>query len=268
MSKPELPAIGAVGLGKMGRRIASHLVSRGYEVYGTDRTGSRADALIGEGLHWCDSPGEVAETAEVVFNTVGDLDELEEATEGPDGILTGLSAGKVYADTSIVSPEASRELAARVEALGASMLAAPLSASVPAADGELPAIIVGGDPKAFERVEPILHELGGTVTFVGEIGQALLLNLAVNVTLAIQVLALSEGVQLAEHGGIDRRLALDVLRRSAIGSPLLQKGALLELPDKAWFDVYELLSAARVLGYEHRDIADLFQAFAEMVTAA
>lgn len=268
LSRSELPAIGVVGLGEMGYRIAGHLMSRGHEVYGTDRTGSRADALIGEGLHWCDSPREVTETADVVFSAVSDADELQEATEGPDGILSGLSAGKVYVNTSIVSPQASRELAARVEAPGISMLAAPLSDRVPAGGDGAFAIIVGGDPEAFARVEPILHELGATVTFVGEIGQALLLNLAVNVTLAVQVLALSEGVQLAEHGGIERRLALDVLRRSAVGSPLLQTGALLDLPDKAWFDVYELLSAARVLGYEHHDIAVLFQAFSEMVAAA
>jgi hypothetical protein len=81
------------------------------------------------------------------------------------------------------------------------------------------------------------------------------------------VLAFSEGVRLADQGGIERGLALDVLTRSAIASPLLPPAAPLELPDKAWFDVYELLGAPRVLGYEHRDIAALFQVFSEMAVA-
>ncbi len=81
------------------------------------------------------------------------------------------------------------------------------------------------------------------------------------------MLGYSEAVRLAERGGIERALALDVLKRSANGSPLMQTRAPLVLPDKAWFDVFELLSAARVLGYEHRDIAVLFQVFSETVAA-
>ena len=103
------------------------------------------------------------------------------------------------------------------------------------------------------------------MTFVGNNGQALLLKLATNIINAVQVLAFSEGVLLADQSGIDRNVAVDVLTRSAIGSPMLQTRAPFELPDKAWFDVFDLLSAARVLGYEHRDIAVLFQVFSESV---
>ena len=148
------------------------------------------------------------------------------------------------------------------------MLAAPVSGSVAAAEEGSLAIIVGGDADAFERVEPILRRLGSTVTFVGDNGQALLLKLATNIGLAAQALAFSEGMQLADHGGIERDLALEVLARSAINSATLQTRAQLELPDKGWFDVQELLSAGRVLGYEHRDIAALFQVFSEIVGAA
>jgi hypothetical protein len=95
-----------------------------------------------------------------------------------------------------------------------------------------------------------------------------LLKLAVNISLAVQMLAFSEGVLLAEQGGIERELAHDVIMRSALASPMLQTSAPLELPDKGWFDVHELLSAARVLGYEHRDIAALFDVVAEMITSS
>lgn len=256
--------IGIVGLGATGSWIAERLLSRGYTVYGTSKPGSPAD----QGLLWRDSPREVAEAADVVFSVVSDCDALEEATAGPDGILAGLSAGKVLVDVGTISPETSDELAGRAAKRGASMLAAPFSGRITAAkEGKL-AVIVGGEADAFQRVEPILRELGGTVTFVGERAKALLLDLAVDVSLAVQVLGLSEATRLAEHGGIDRALALDVLRRSAIGSSMLQANATLDLPDKAWFDVLELLGAARVLGYEHRDIAVLFQTFSEMVAAA
>jgi len=264
-----MATIGFVGLGAMGGRTAGRLLSLGHEVYGTNRTRSKADPLIEQGMVWCDSPREVAEATDIVFSMVTDSNALEAVTEGPDGILAGLVPGQVYVDMSTVNPQNTRELAARVAARGASMLAAPVSGSGPAArDGTLE-IIAGGDAEAFDRVEPILRQLGSTVTFVGDNGQALLLKLAINVSLAVHMLALSEGVRLAEQGGIKRNVSLDVLLRSATGSPLLQSRAphLLELPDKAWFDVHDLLSAARVLGYEHHDIAALFQVFSEMVTA-
>lgn len=170
---------------------------------------------------------------------------------------------------STVSPHASREIAERVAARGAAMLAAPVSGSVVAAEEGSLTIIAGGDADAFERVEPILRQIGSTVTFVGDNGQALLPKLAISISYAVPMLAFTEGMRLAEQAGVDRDLALDVLTRSAIGSPVLHARSPLplELPDTAWFDVHELLSAARVLGYEHRDIAVLFQVFSEMASA-
>jgi 3-hydroxyisobutyrate dehydrogenase-like beta-hydroxyacid dehydrogenase len=251
----------------MGRQIAARLLSQGYVVYGTNRTRAKAGPLIEQGLVWCDSPREVAEAAEVVLSMVTDGEALEAVTAGSDGILAGLAAGNVYVDMSTVSAGTSMKLAERVTAHGASMLAAPVSGNVQAAENGTLAIIVGGELDTFVRVEPMLRGLGSTVTFVGDNGQALTLKLAMNISLALQVFAFNEGVDLAEQGGIERDLALDVLTKSVIGSPLLHEGGSLLLPDKGWFDVHELLSAARVLGYEHRDIAVLFQVFSEMVSA-
>ena len=287
-----MSTLGFVGLGAMGASIAGRLLSQGHTVYGTNRTRSKAEPLIEAGLLWCDSPREVAHAADVVFSMVTDDGALDALTAGPGGILAGLAAGKVYVDMSTVGPQFSRALGERVNSRGASMLAAPVSGSVPAAQSGTLAIIVGGDGDAFERVEPILAGLGSTVTFVGGNDQALLLKLAINISLAVQMLAFSEGVLLAERGGIAPDLALDVLTHSAIGSPMLRARApmLLELPEKAWFDVAmmrkdlhlalaaarelavpvpstavadELLSTASTLGYEHRDIAVLFRVLSE-----
>jgi 3-hydroxyisobutyrate dehydrogenase-like beta-hydroxyacid dehydrogenase len=290
-----MSTLGFVGLGAMGASIAGRLLSQGHTVYGTNRTKSKAEPLIEAGLLWCDSPREVAHAADVVFSMVTDDGALGALTAGPGGILAGLAAGKVYVDMSTVGPQFSRALGERVGSRGASMLAAPVSGSVPAAQSGTLAIIVGGDGDAFERVEPILAGLGSTVTFVGGNDQALLLKLAINISLAVQMLAFSEGVLLAERGGIAPDLALEVLRHSAIGSPMLQARApmLLELPEQAWFDVTmmrkdlgltlatarelgvplpstavadELLSTASKLGYEHRDIAVLFRVLSEMTS--
>jgi 3-hydroxyisobutyrate dehydrogenase-like beta-hydroxyacid dehydrogenase len=157
---------------------------------------------------------------------------------GSDGILAGLDASKVWVDMSTVSPRASRELAERVRATGATMLDAPVSGSVPQVQSGTLTIMVGGDEQAYARVEPILREIGSP-THVGENGQGLVLKLAINISLAVQMLAFSEGLLLAESAGIDPKLASDVMTQSPIGSPMLKAraGLVFDLPDEAWFDV-------------------------------
>jgi 3-hydroxyisobutyrate dehydrogenase-like beta-hydroxyacid dehydrogenase len=285
-------AIGFVGLGAMGGRIAGRLLASGHVVYATNRTRSKAEPLVHHGLIWRDSPREVAEQAEVVFSMVTDTAALEAVTRGPHGILAGVRPGSVYVDMSTVSPQASRELAARVHELDAVMLDAPVSGSVPAAEAGSLAIMVGGDRAAFARVEPLLRELGQTVTHVGANGKALTMKLAVNISLAAQMIAFSEGVLLAERGGIDPRLAISVLVASAVGSPMLQARGplLLDRPREAWFDIdllhkdlglaleqghalqvplpsaesaNELLTAARALGYGEQDIVAVYDVLAQ-----
>ena len=122
------------------------------------------------------------------------------AVRAPDGILAGLWPGSVYVDMSTVSPQASRELATRVHWAGATMIDAPVSGSVPAAENGTLAIMAGGPDEAFQAVVPLLRRLGSSITHVGGNGQGLLLKLAINVSLAAQMLAFSEGMLLAERG--------------------------------------------------------------------
>jgi 3-hydroxyisobutyrate dehydrogenase-like beta-hydroxyacid dehydrogenase len=288
-----MTALGFVGLGAMGGRIAGRLLASGNVVYGTNRTKGKADALVERGLIWRDSPREVAEQADVVFSMVTDDAALDAITGGPHGILAGLRPGSVYVDMSTVSPAASVALADRVRELGAVMLDAPVSGSVPAAEAGSLAIMVGGDPADFARVEPLLRELGQTVTHVGANGRALIMKLAVNISLAVQMIAFSEGVLLAARGGVDPKLAIDVLSSSAVGSPMLRARGplLLDRPDAAWFDVElmqkdvdlaleqgrdlhvplpsttiasELLATARALGYGDQDIVAVFDVLARI----
>jgi 3-hydroxyisobutyrate dehydrogenase-like beta-hydroxyacid dehydrogenase len=260
-------------------------------VYGTNRSAARASELIARGMIWRGTPREVAREAEVIFSMVTDDAALEAVTSGPDGILAGLAPGQLYADMSTVSPQASRRLARSVHDLGASMLDAPVSGTVTAAEEGTLAIMVGGPEQAFHAAEPLLHHLGSTVTYVGGNGQALLLKLAINISLAAQMLAFSEGLLLADRGGIDPRLAAEVMTGSAIGSPMLRARAplTLDLPEQAWFDVQLMrkdirlvldtardlnvpapsaavadgqLARAEELGYARRDIAALFETLA------
>jgi 3-hydroxyisobutyrate dehydrogenase-like beta-hydroxyacid dehydrogenase len=286
-----MSAVGFVGLGAMGSRIAGRLLDAGNELYGTNRTKAKADPLIERGLQWRESAREVAAASDVVFSMVTDDAALEAVTAEPDGILAGLTDRSVYVDMSTVSPRASRQLAERVDAVGAQMLDAPVSGSIPQAESGTLAIFVGGSESAFATVEPLLRELGQAVTRVGTNGQGLLVKLAVNISLAVQTLAFSEGLLLAERGGIDPSLAAEAMSTSSISSPMLKARVplLLDLPEHAWFDVAlmekdirlareaadelaialptaavaeEMLVKASELGYAHRDLAALHDVLA------
>jgi 3-hydroxyisobutyrate dehydrogenase-like beta-hydroxyacid dehydrogenase len=291
-----MSTVGFIGLGTMGGRVAGRLLDHGHELYGTDRTKDKAQALIDRGLQWRSSPREVAAAADVVFSMITDDAALEAITAGPDGVLAGMAEGKVYVDMSTVSPRASRELAERVEATGARMLDAPVSGSVPQVESGTLAIFVGGSDEAFATAAPLLGELGQTVTHIGANGQGLLVKLAVNISLAVQTLAFSEGLTLAERAGIDPKLAADTMSTSSIGSPMLKARVplLLDLPEEAWFDVEmmhkdirlaqeaaaelavplptaaaaeEMLTKATELGYGHRDLAALHEVLTKVAVA-
>jgi 3-hydroxyisobutyrate dehydrogenase len=288
--------LGFVGLGHMGGNMAARFLAAGYTVYG--ESGDRRDAqdLVDQGLEWLDTPREVAEAADVLLTSLPNDAILESVAAGPDGILAGLSEPKIWVDMSTVSPRASRELAERVRAAGAAMLDAPVSGSVPQVQTGTLTIMVGGDEHAYARVEPILRELG-TPTHIGDNGQGLVLKLAINISLAVQMLAFAEGLVLAERSGIDPKLAVEVMTQSPIGSPMLKARAelVLDLPDEAWFDVSlmqkdvalaldagralhvalpaaatadQLLTLARALGYERRDIASFFEVLEHLATAS
>ncbi|MDR7492426.1 MAG: NAD(P)-dependent oxidoreductase [Armatimonadota bacterium] len=231
--------VGFVGLGVMGGRIARRLLAAGHRVTGYNRTREKARWLVDAGMAWAESPRAVAEASEVTFSMVTDTDALRAVAEGPRGVLAGLGPGKVYVDMSTVSPAASRALAARARERGAWMLDAPVSGSVATLEAGQLSIMVGGDREAFERVRPLLLDIGPTVTYVGPNGQAVLMKIATNLSLAVQMLAFSEGVVLAEKAGIPREVAVEVLLRSVIASPMLRyRGPfVLRLPDEAWFDV-------------------------------
>jgi len=285
--------LGFIGLGVMGSQMVNRLLEKGHVVTGYNRTRSKAQWLIDRGMNWADSPRAVAAAADVTFAMVTNVAALQAITDGPDGILVGLGRGKVFVDISTVSPAASREVAARVREKGADMLDAPVSGSViTLQEGKL-SVMVGGRRETFDRVKPLLLDIGPKVTYVGENGLALSMKIATNLSLAVQMMAFSEGVLLAEKSGIARETAVDVLTHSAIASPMVQyRGPfVLRMPEEAWFDVNmmqkdmllamelgrqlnvpmpttaasnEFLTAARGMGWEKKDFAVVFDVLAQM----
>jgi 3-hydroxyisobutyrate dehydrogenase len=284
--------LGFVGLGQMGGNMVARLLGAGYTVFGEERSRDHAQPLIDAGMHWCDTPRQVAEAADIVLTSLPNDDVLELVAAGPSGILAGLSPGKTWIDMSTVSPDGSRAIAERVRERGATMLDAPVSGSVPQVQSGTLTIMVGGDENAFRRVEPVLRELG-TPTHIGDNGQGLVLKLAINISLGVQMLAFAEGLLLAERSGVDPSRARDVMASSAIGSPMLRARAplVLDPPADAWFDLDfmhkdlglalqaakkleiplptadaadAVIERSRSLGYGRQDIAALYPALEEI----
>src|SRR6201987_3055985 len=231
--------LGFVGLGVMGGEMVLRLLNKGHTVTGYNRTRSKAEGLMQKGMKWVDSPRAVAAASDVIFSMVTNSAALEAIVEGPDGILAGLTPGKFYVDISTVSPEYSRAVAAKVRAKGSDMIDAPVSGSViTLQEGKL-SVMVGGRKETFEKLKPILLDIGPKVTYVGDNGLALVMKIATNLSLAVQMLAFSEGVLLAEKSGIPREIAVDVITHSAVASPMVQyRGPMvLKMPDEAGFNV-------------------------------
>jgi 3-hydroxyisobutyrate dehydrogenase-like beta-hydroxyacid dehydrogenase len=233
--------IGFVGLGAMGSGIVRRLLDAGRPVTGWNRTKEKAEELIAAGMGWADTAREVAEQSDVVFTMLTNAEAVEAVVRGPDGIIAGLRRDAVLLDMSTIASERSRVLAREVAAAGGTMLDAPVSGSMATlAEGQL-SIMVGGDEVAFERVRPILLDIGPKVTHIGGNGQALMMKVAINLALIVQVVSFCEAVALAEKQGIDRETAVDAMLKSVVASPVLgYRGPFIlegRMPEVAWADV-------------------------------
>jgi 3-hydroxyisobutyrate dehydrogenase-like beta-hydroxyacid dehydrogenase len=285
--------LGYIGLGVMGSQMVDRLLSKGHTVTGYNRTRSKAQWLIDKGMQWGDSPRAVCEASGVTFCMVTNSQALEEVAEGKNGFLAGLSPGKFLVDMSTVGAAVSRDVAAKARAKGADMVDAPVSGSVITLQQGKLSIMVGGRKETFELLKPLLLDIGPKVTHVGDNGLALVMKIATNLSLAVQMLAFSEGVLLAEKSGIPRNIAVEVLTNSVIASPMVQyRGPfVLKMPEESWFNVNmmqkdlllalelgrqvdvplpttaasnEYLTAARALGLVEKDFAILFEVLARL----
>jgi 3-hydroxyisobutyrate dehydrogenase-like beta-hydroxyacid dehydrogenase len=283
--------LGFVGLGTMGSRMVKRLLDAGHPVVGYNRTRAKAQPLIAAGLRLGESPRAAAESSEVIFSMVSDTDALRAVALGPDGLVAGLRPGAAWVEMSTVSPALTRMLGDQVAARGAAMLDGPVSGSIVTLEQGQLSIMVGGDGTVLERVRPYLLAIGPTITHVGPLGAAVTMKIATNLGLAVQMVAFSEAVLLAEKAGIARERAVEVLLKSVAASPMLKyRGPfVLEMPQEAWFSVpmmqkdvqlalelghsigvplpttalaNQMLTAARARGLAEKDFAALFHVLA------
>jgi 3-hydroxyisobutyrate dehydrogenase-like beta-hydroxyacid dehydrogenase len=291
------PALGFIGLGAMGSRMARRLLQSGHAVLGYNRTAAKAEPLIAAGMTLASSPRRVAEACDVIFSMVSNTDALEAVAHGPDGVIGALRPGTTWVEMSTVSPTATRRLAEEAAARGATVIDAPVSGSaITVEQGQL-SFMVGGDPAALERVRKYLLAIGPTITHVGELGLAAAMKIATNLGLAVQMLAFSEAVLLAERAGIARERAVETLLKSVIASPMVKyRGPfVLGMPAEALFNVpmmqkdlelalelghqlgvplpttalaQSMLTAAGALGVGEYDFAVVFDVLARLAGAA
>jgi 3-hydroxyisobutyrate dehydrogenase-like beta-hydroxyacid dehydrogenase len=282
--------LGWIGLGDMGQVIVPRLISAGHQVTGWNRTRSKADPLVSQGMVWADTPREVAAASDFVFSMVTDARAVAAVALGDDGVIAGLSSEGVYLDMSTIDPYTSREVASAFSERGLTMLDAPLSGSPVTIKGGTASTMVGGDRAAYEKVEPVLYDIGSKVSYIGPSGTAVQMKVAINLTLIVEMVVFCESVALAEKGGVDRAVAVDAMLKSVVASPVMgYRGPfILKMPDKPLADVTlqqkdmilalevarrqgspaplgavanELLNACRGLGIDHRDFVTVFDVY-------
>lgn len=283
--------VGFVGLGDMGGRMVRRLLASGHPVVGYNRTRAKAQGLIDQGMRYAETPRAAAEGAAVVLTMVTDTDAVNAIAHGPDGIIAGLGPGAVWVEMSTVSPETARALAPAIAKRNATIITAPVSGSPVTLDAGQLSFIAGGDPEALERVRPYLLAIGPTITHVGELEHAVSMKIAINLGLAVQMLAFSEAVLLAEKAGIPREKGVEAIMKSVVASPMIKYRGPFVLAMKPFFSVamiqkdlqlaldlardkgvpmpttsvtQEWMTAARGLGLGEYDFAVVFDVLAKM----
>ncbi|HEX6507073.1 MAG TPA: NAD(P)-dependent oxidoreductase, partial [Chloroflexota bacterium] len=213
------PAIGFIGLGLMGSRMATRLLDAGYPLAVYNREKARTEPLAARGAQVAESPRDLAVHADVIMVSVTDDPAVEQVMLDPNGVLEGLRPGSIVIDLSTISPQTSRHLATQAQARSASMLDATVSGTIgPAERGQL-TIMVGGDREAYERSLSILKVLGKQVFYMGGSGTGATMKLVVNALLGVGMQALAEAIALGQKAGLEKSTLLDALGHMAVVAP-------------------------------------------------
>jgi 2-hydroxy-3-oxopropionate reductase len=209
------PRIGYVGLGLMGKPIASNLLKAGFSVTVHNRSRAAVDELVGLGARAADTPRAVAEASDFVFTSLPDSPDVEQVVLGPHGAREGLRPGMVFIDNSTIKPETARHIAAELAAVGVAALDAPVSGGDVGAKAATLAIMVGGPKEAFDRVLPAFQAMGKTITHVGESGAGQVAKACNQIMAAATMVAMSELLLLARKAGVDPQRVVEAIRGGA-----------------------------------------------------
>lgn len=207
-----------IGLGIMGAPMAGHLLRAGHAMTVFSRTRSKATPVVREGATLVESPVEAARHADVVFICVTDTPDVEEVLLGKQGVIHAARKGLIVVDHSTISPSATREMAARLHEKGAALLDAPISGGDVGARNATLSIMVGGDKKAFTKVEPLLKLMGKTIIHCGPSGAGQLTKLVNQILVAVTLMGVSEAMIFATKNGLDPQKTLEAVGGGAAAS--------------------------------------------------
>jgi len=211
--------VAVVGLGTMGRPMAMNLMRAGYPLRVYNRTAGRTDCLAG--VYVAESPSDAAQGADVIITNVTDCAAVREVVDGEHGVLGGCASGAVVVDMSTIAPDTAREIASRCARCGVDFLDAPVTGGESGAISATLSIMVGGDPDVLERVRPVLECLGQRITRFGPVGCGQAAKLCNQIIGGLNILAVSEGLALAESLGLDQELLIQAVSTGAAGSWML-----------------------------------------------
>lgn len=214
--------VGLIGPGLMGQPMGLNLIKAGYPLWVYSRTPERAAPLADEGATVCASPREVAERADIIITIVSDTPDVETVVLGEDGLIHGLSEGKVVVDMSTISAPATRKIAATLAERGVEMLDAPVSGGDIGAKAGTLSIMVGGKDAVFERVKPLFEVMGKNIVHVGDIGAGQVAKTCNQMLVAQHVNAAAEALLLAKKCGADPRKVREALLGGFAASRVLE----------------------------------------------
>ena len=215
------PTVGFIGLGLMGKPMAQNLLRAGFPLVVWNRTRSKADDLVRDGAKLAANPREAAAQADVLITIVSDPPALEDVLFGADGAMAGLRKGSLLIDSSTVSPETARRVAAACAERGVDFLDAPVTGGTWGAQkGEL-IFMVGGKAETLERAKPVLEAMGKKFFLLGPNGAGQTVKLGMNLLLALQVDAFAEALALVTAAGVPAERLLEVLQSSMARSGVL-----------------------------------------------
>ena len=195
--------IGFIGLGIMGKPMATHLLNAGYPLTVLDRVREPQDELVATGAHAGDSPRHVAGESDVVITMLPDSPDVEEVILGQNGVLEGLRPGSLVIDMSTISPAVARRVTAAVQKVGSDALDAPVSGGQVGAQNATLSIMVGASTTAFERAKPIFERMGKNIVHMGEAGAGQVTKAANQIVVAVTIAAVGEALVLASKSGVD-----------------------------------------------------------------
>jgi len=203
--------IGFIGLGIMGRPMASNLMSAGHELVVHSHHRSDGEELIAGGAEWADAPSAVVEQVDTIVTMLPDSPQVSEVIAGEKGILRAAREGTLVVDMSTISPVVTVQLASAARGQGVGLVDAPVSGGdVGAKQGTL-SIMAGGSEEDFRRAEPLLAPLGKTVVHVGDVGAGQVVKACNQIVVALSIEAVSEALVLGSKAGVDPARILDVL---------------------------------------------------------